>query len=98
MSSRPPTGTGDGIRPSDGGRSDDERFERAVRDALLRRSPGEAPASLRADIRDIATMEGASRRRVVGRVGLRLLAGLAAAGGWPPGSSWRRGRRQGRAR
>ncbi len=78
MSSRPPTGTGDGTRPSDGGRGDDERFERAVRDALLRRSPGEAPASLRADIRDIATMEGASRRRVVGRVGLRLVAGLAA--------------------
>ena len=79
MSSRPPTGTSDGTRPSDGGRGDDERFERAVRDALLRRSPGEAPASLRADIRDVATMEGGSRRRVVGRVGLRLVAGLAAA-------------------
>ena len=79
MSSRPPRGTTDGVRPSDGGRSDDERFERAVRDALLRRAPGESHASLRARIHDIPAAEDPSGRWVLGSVGLRILAGLAAA-------------------
>ncbi len=57
----------------------DERFERAVRDALLRRSPGEAPVSLRANVRAIPDADAGRPRRSIGRLGMRLVAALAAA-------------------
>ena len=56
----------------------DERFEREVRDALLRRALGDAPEALRASIRRIPA-DAVPSHRFIDRFGLRLVSALAAA-------------------
>ena len=56
----------------------DERFEREVRDALLRRATGDVPDELRASIRRIPA-DAVPSHRFIDRFGLRLVSALAAA-------------------